>query len=403
MKTLFHSLLVVLLLICTNVFAGSFFSSQGNSVGLKQYTSSVRGLGLGGAGLSSLDSLGLNNYVFAQWRHANNTRASFALFYDYINAEVGSNSFTTSTANFGGLSFAIPLENSGWTLGVSLQPYTNMEFRSIETIPVEPGSDETFEQASLRDGSVSRAVAILGWAPMEQIGVAAHISYYFGTIEDNYRFQFDAGSNFASYSHEVQYQISSGPGIGFSVDARPFPKLGIAGFLELEPSLNIQREYNSPNTNLVGDKGIFDTFPLAYGIGTNYALASSWNVSLDYAFQQWSNAVTSNNQQFEDWYQVAFGAEKSGNRRRSASFLSRLDYRFGASTRQVGYRIENASVNENSLHLGLGIPFSRNNYRLDTAFVAGRRGNLSNNGASETFVRFEISATLGELWFQRIR
>ena len=400
MKTFVYFILAILLMIGSHATAGSYFSSRGNSVGLKQYSPSVRGLGLGGAGLASLDSLGLNNYVFAQWRHLNNTRASFALFYDYVDSEIGPDKFATSTSNFGGLSFAIPLENSGWTFGVSLQPYTSMDFKSIETVAQD---DVNFQQTRLRDGNVSRAVAIVGWSPKPEFGVALHMSYYFGTIEDEYRFQFPVSSDFASYTHQVQYQVSSGPGIGFSADARPFDKLGIAGFVELEPNLTIKREYVSPNTNIDGEKGRFDSFPLYYGLGTNYALSSRWNLSLDYAFQQWSDAIKSGGSEFEDWYQISFGAEKSGNRRRSGRYLSRLDYRVGASTRQVGYLFNNASVQENSLHLGLGIPFSRNNYRVDAAFVAGRRGSLSENLASETFVRFELSATLGELWFQRIR
>ena len=402
MKFITFLVLTILLIAGSQAMAGSYFSSRGNnSVGLKQYSPSVRGLGLGGTGLASLDSLGLNNYVFAQWRHVKNTRASFALFYDYIDTEVGANRFATSTANFGGLSFAIPMQSSGWTFGVSLQPYTNMQFQAVETSTLDDG--ESFEQATLRDGNVSRAVAVLGWSPREEFGVAAHLNYYFGTIEDQYRFQFDGNSDYTSYTHEVQYQVSSGPGFGLSFDARPLKQFGIAGFMEFKPNLTIKREYNSPNSNIEGEKGVFDSFPLYYGLGTNYALSTRWNFSLDYAFQQWSDALSTNDPNFEDWYQIAFGAERSGNRRRSGSFLSRLDYRVGASSRQIGYRFNAASVKENSLHLGLGIPFSRNNYRLDAAFVGGQRGNLSENGASETFFRFEVSATLGELWFQKIR
>ena len=72
------------------------------------------------------------------------------------------------------------------------------------------------------------------------------------------------------------------------------------------------------------------------------------------------------------------------------------------STTSLGYKFNGKSVLQYAGHLGLGIPFSRWN-RIDFAFAGGIRGTIKDNLAKETFISFEISISLGEQWFQKLR
>lgn len=396
--------LMLIIFLSASVWAGSYFSSRSNSVGARTYTTGVRGLGMGGTGLASLDSLSLNYYVVSQWRNINNTRATFGLFYDYTNSEVGSNSFSTSAANFAGLSFGIPIQTKKWVFGVSVQPYTDINFRTRQEITRFVGADTTsFEQVLQQEGNISRAQFNLIWAPVEQVGLAIHASYYFGTLEDNYRFEFTDPA-FASTNHIVEYRVS-GPGLGFSMDVRPTKDLILAGFFDLKPSLNISSSYISQNTNIEGSERVFDSFPVSYGVGGTYRVGKRWNLAADYAFQKWSETLLNSDGGYEDWSHLGFGVERmaSTRRTRALGFWQKIDIRAGASSRQLGYRFNNESVRENSLHFGLGLPFFQKNYRLDAGFAAGFRGDSAKNLASESFFRFELSVSVGEKWFQRIQ
>ncbi len=395
---------LLILAFSASIWAGSYFSSRNNSIGTRTYTTGVRGLGMGGTGLASFDSLSLNYYVVSQWRNINNTRATFGLFYDYTNSEVGESTFTSSVANFAGLSFGIPIQTKKWVFGVSVQPYTDINFRTTQNVTSIISSDTTnFQQVLQQEGNISRAQFNLIWAPVEQVGLAIHANYYFGTLEDNYRFEFDEAS-FASTNHIVEYRVS-GPGLGFSLDVRPTSDLMLAGFFDLKPSLNISTSYISQNTDIEGSDRVFDSFPISYGIGGAYQLGKRWNLAADYAFQKWSETLLSSDESYEDWFHFGVGVERmaSTRRTRSLGFWDRVDLRAGASSRQLGYRFNNESVRENSLHFGLGIPFFQKNYRLDAGFAAGFRGDSAKNLASESFFRFELSVSVGEKWFQRIQ
>ena len=392
--------LCLLLIASTSIWAGSYFSSRSNSIGARTYTTGVRGLGMGGTGLASLDSLALNYYVISQWRNIRNTRATFGLFYDYTNSEVGSNSFSTSAANFAGLSFGIPIQTDKWVFGVSVQPYTDINFRTSQVVEA---NDTEFQQVLRQEGSISRAQLNLVWAPVPAVGLAIHANYYFGTLEDNYRFEFTDPS-YASTNHVVEYRLS-GPGLGFSMDLRPTSDLILAGFFDAKPSLDIKTVYTSSNSNIEGSERVFDSFPISYGVGGTYQVSTRWNLAADYAYQQWSETLLNQAEEYEDWYHLGFGVERmaSTRRTRTLGFWQKVDIRAGASTRQLGYRFNNESVTENSLHLGFGFPFFQKNYRLDTGFVAGLRGDSGKNLASESFFRFELSVSVGEKWFQRIQ
>jgi len=104
----------------------------------------------------------------------------------------------------------------------------------------------------------------------------------------------------------------------------------------------------------------------------------------------------------DDWYHVGIGLEREARRKRGTKFLSRLEYRLGVSSTGIGYKFNNSTVIQYAAHLGFGIPYSALN-RFDFAFVVGIRGDKSKHGAEEKFFGIEISLSMGEQWFQKLR
>ena len=122
------------LFLFTNVFSGSIFTSSSQGIGIKRYTVNVRGVGMGGTGLASPDSLGLSNYTLSKWRLINDTRATLGFQYSKSETELTNINFSTATTYMGDLNLAIPIKTHKVLLGLSLSPYSYTDFKYIMTI-----------------------------------------------------------------------------------------------------------------------------------------------------------------------------------------------------------------------------------------------------------------------------
>lgn len=392
------SIIWPLLFVAVSLQAGSYFSSQSNGLGLRRYTTNVRGIGMGVAGLASLDSLALNTYVTSSWRHITDTRFMAALDYQRNDLEVGSASFNNSTGGFAGLSFAIPIAKGKWSFGASLQPYTEVNFRSIQS---EESNGVKFDQINLFSGSITRAQVVLAWAPIPSLGLSASGNFYFGQLEDRFEFRFDDASFFDA-SHSVDYKIT-GAGVGLSADFRPGPSLLLAGFVDFKPTTKLTVDYVSVVPINEPAQRNFDSFPLQFGLGGALQLNRRWVLVSDFSYQYWSEALKTAGGSYEDWYYIGGGLERRAQRGRHEGFLNKIDLRTGFSATRLGYRFNNQSVFEYALHAGVGVPFGRFHNRVDIALSAGLRGDSGKNLAREKFVGLNLSVALGELWFQQIR
>ena len=394
-KTFLNTLAVTLILI-SSAFAGSYFSSKTNGVGLRNYTTGVRGLGMGYTGIASDDSVQLSSIAFTQWRYIKTTRATIGMQYqsnslDLANAGTSGN----SSADFGVLNIAVPIVKNRWVFGLSVTPYSEIDFKSRQDL-VSDGVD--FTQITNFTGTVSRAQFSLVWAPVATLGLSGNYTYYFGTLNDQYDFRFD-DDGFRDTSHKVAYRFT-GPGFGLGADWQATSTLRFAGFVDFKPSIKLDVSYESTLTPTVEKTRNFDSFPMQFGIGSQLALNDRWLVAVDFSQQDWKKALKSESDEYDTWQLIAVGFERRAKTERKAGFFNGKDWRGGFSATKLGYKFNGNAVNEYALHLGVGIPFGYYTNRVDAALVGGIRGNLDKNLAKEQFVKFQLSISIGEQWFQ---
>jgi|GEM_PF-4656077 len=397
---------ILILFLSVTVSAQSVFSTYKNGIGLKQYYSSVRGLGMGNTGIASIDSLTLGNYGVSQWIKSPDTRASISMDYQRVSLENDGASQLLSTSSFTGVSFAIPFKKSGWMLGASITPYSHVDYKTTQV--VESGGI-AFPQINVIDGTISQGKLNLIWAPSKRSGVSVNGNFFFGTIEDRYQFPFSSDDNFSdlleyiSGIYNVEYSVF-GAGIGFSGHYELIPnRLKVAGFADLQPSVDVQISYPEAIVEPEEREANLTSFPLQYGAGIAAGLTDRVNLAADFAFQEWSNTLDIDDPVYEDWYHLGVGIERSSLRKRNVSFLNQLDLRGGFSVNRLGYRFNNESVMEYVGSVGFGLPFGASRNRLDFAVFGGIRGDETKNLASERFINLQISLSMGETWFLRGR
>jgi hypothetical protein len=393
--------LFVVLSFCVSAFSMSFFSSSKQGIGIRQYITDARGMGMGNTGLAIPSKITLNAYNVATWRYIDNTRMSVLMYYNRGTVDFPSESFKSSTGRFSGIQFAVPLQRHKWILGLSITPYSLVDFSYIQHYTTTTGSyDERISQS----GSITRAQLSLAWAPVQKLGFSVGFNYYFGTIQDQYRLII-GDPDYLDPSTNFEYRFR-GPGAGFSFDYLPIDSVHLGGYLDLKPNLNLSTVTSSPITLEESETNEDATLPLLWGIGSSYHFAKQWNITADYTFQNWSEGfgITGiGKSNLEDWYNFGVGIERAHLNSRTKLFLNKIDLRTGFSIANIGYKFNGNSITEYSGHFGLGLPFHDDKGRLDIAFVGGIRGTQSKNLAKETFYRIYISLSAGELWFQNLR
>jgi opacity protein-like surface antigen len=390
-----------LLIMTIDVLPMSFFSSAQQGVGLRQYITHVRGMGMGGTGLALPNFTSLNAYNISLWRYITNTKVTALMRYDINQTDLGLENFTSSTSNFAGVQLAIPLIRYKWVMGLSFTPYTLIDFAYTDKFT---NLSQPYEENIFYRGSISRVQLNTAWSIFRRLGIGLSFNYYLGTILDRYYLIFN-NPEYYENNLGVDY-FFRGPGVSLSSDFALTDSLFLGGFVDFKPSIELIKNSIIPTSGIVDETRLNSSFPLHWGVGASYSYAKNWTISLDYVFQNWSKGFDLENLNLnvlDDWYTIGLGIEHGHSWERRAPFLKKFDKRIGFSTGKIGYKFNEESVKEYTLHLGLGFPFNQNRARLDIALLAGIRGNKSDINVQERFYRFLFSISAGELWFQNLR
>jgi len=378
----------------------SIFSGLENGIGLRQYITTVRGMGMGGTGLALRDSTSLNSYNMAAWRYIDNSKINVSMKYSYVSTDLLEQKFSSSTANFGGLQLAIPIKKNRWVLGISFTPYSNTNFSYILKYQ---NNNRNYEENVFYEGNVARAQVGLVWSPQHRFAFSAGLNYFFGAIKDRYYLLFN-DPTISDNFYVLDYQFR-GPGLGTSAHFMITDQIYLGGFLDLKPSIDYSLVRRSPVT-LEEEKIATNTnFPIFTGLGSGFQFHPQWIISADFALQNWEKGLNYQKEaeNIEKYYQFGLGIEHSHFKGKTKLILNKFDTRAGFSYSNIGFLVNGSSIKEYAAHLGFGIPFFQGRARLDLAFIGGIRGDKKETLAEEMFFKSFISISAGELWFQKVR
>ena len=147
--------------------------------------------------------------------------------------------------------------------------------------------------------------------------------------------------------------------------------------------------------------------PGELGIGFSIRKRDKWLVGMDYIRQDWTKS------KFEDTPGVNFqttaansvrlGVEYIPNRYDVRYYLKRATYRGGIYYDQGYMKIRGQQINAMGITLGMTIPIPPLYNAIGISVDMGQRGKLSNNLLRERYVMFNVSISLHEIWFRKIR
>lgn len=426
------------LILITVVFSSLSYAQQGSSspysfygIGSLKFKGTVENQSMGGLSVYS-DSIHINlrnpaSFAGKNLKSFNNEARpiKYTIGGSHNDIKLTSNTQTgasnTSTVDY--LAIAIPLGKFGAGFGVL--PYSSVGYK-LQSID----SDGSVQYKYRGEGGLNKVFLGLGYQLTNDLRLGVDASYNFGNIKNtNIAFGYNSDGDLLQYHSRESNRSNLG---GFTYNFGIIYSKLITSNLELmasatySPSSEItsensriystividpltQQEFavNSSEVNLSNfnlDTTTL-TLPSKTSFGVGVGAPRKWFAGVEYTFlksSQFSNRLlTIDNATYQDASTLSFGGFYIPEFDSFNRYWKRIVYRTGIRFEDTGLRINNEDIKEFGISFGVGLPVGRIFSNANLGFEIGTRGVDTANLVKEKFVKFQISLSLNDRWFEK--
>lgn len=395
------AIIITLVLFSGSLIAGeSLFGISNKSLGMLAVPYSAPGMGRSYE-IASMDTNQINYMNYSLWPKINLTSYSVKFYYKAATGDdgKGNNSFN-DVANFGGGHLTIPILKRKLSLGVGLQPISDMEQRYKEET-----SDGNASSQIVVKGGLSRVVTNISYLVLPNLGVGAGYEYTFGKISETFRYQ-DTSKTYSALNLYYEYRMY-GHGVVLSAFYQPITKLNLG--LVYRPAVKIDYKIQATTNSDEVDKGVVKTLtiPSRLNIGAEYQLQKRWKMGADFKYQNWKTGYLNSGvvvgSPFTEYFSISGGIERIHSNKLFISFVEKMDLRAGGFFRRLSQTSSGNPVNEYGVSLGFSLPLQRFRSKIDFAGIIGSRGSLDTNEYKEMFFKVGVSVSAKEMWFIKLK
>jgi long-subunit fatty acid transport protein len=354
---------------------------------------------MGGINFAVPSGASVNMYNPATLIGITMTRFDGSIFIESNLARNGSTSAYSSTANVNQLSLAIPL-GSNFAVGLGLSRVARVDYKYHTTEKSFHGF--SYFEIFQGDGGIQKLNLTFAGKINSHWTAGASAQYLFGTVNRNWRISWNS-PDFANTDDSREEHVH---GVRWSVGGLyQRDRYRIGAFI----ALSSQFKNNLIVTGIAGDTSYAANrktgFPAEIGLGGMVAIGKEYSVGMDILYTGW-HSITSfdSTQKNRNTMRIGLGAEKAPSSSLSAGFFGKASYRAGFYYQNL--YATNASGkfgNEYFATLGMGIPFNKGKSMLDLGIEMGLRGSIAVNSVQDRILRFTLSVSGGERWFQNRR
>lgn len=426
------------LILITVVFSSLSYAQQGSSspysfygIGSLKFKGTVENQSMGGLSVYS-DSIHINlrnpaSFAGKNLKSFNNEARpiKYTIGGSHNDIKLTSNTQTgasnTSTVDY--LAIAIPLGKFGAGFGVL--PYSSVGYK-LQSID----SDGSVQYKYRGEGGLNKVFLGLGYQLTNDLRLGVDASYNFGNIKNtNIAFGYNSDGDLLQYHSRESNRSNLG---GFTYNFGIIYSKLIKSNLELmasatySPSSEItsensriystiiidpitQQEFavNSSEVNL-SDFNLDTTtltLPSKTSFGVGVGAPRKWFAGVEYTFlksSQFSNRLlTIDNATYQDASTLSVGGFYIPEFDSFNRYWKRIVYRTGIRFEDTGLRINNEDIKEFGISFGVGLPVGRIFSNANLGFEIGTRGVDTANLVKEKFVKFQISLSLNDRWFEK--
>ena len=378
--------------------------------------------GMGQSGVSTSSGFQVNNLNPALWVRNRFTTLDIGLIGQYKDIASGNRNQRNSGGNLGYVSLSFPVSPK-WALGVSLKPYTFVDYENTSTRQVS-GTPATAFYSTTGKGGINKASLTNSFQIGKYLSIGLESSYFFGNVRKSSEVALPMINPETGVLEQDVYLVSlndrttysdisfrGGAALRIPIKKNNKLNLNLGGAYSLSTSINAnqttsfevtQSSFNilDPDT-LVNNAGGGLKTPEQFQVGASLEWPFKLVISADYNRQSWSQyrSFTGTNDGLKDIGRVNVGLEYLP-RFTSLKYFDLVRYRIGFSHGKTPYSVNNRDVNDTNVSLGFTFPMGRGYQNfLSIAVVAGQRGNTGNGMIRERYGRAVLGITLLERWF----
>jgi len=332
-----------------------------------------------------------------------------------VNFKSDSGNDSAGRVTFDYLAVALPFKKIGVSFG--LMPYTSVGYRIQNDVTRD---NVEYHREFEGSGGINRAFAGVAYKITPKLSLGANLNYNFGNIQTKSivgatggiiqyptRELNDAHYGGLSFNFGANYQTKISEKLDWVTSATFTP----------ESTLNSTTERNfatvlvssSGGETIVDqiDSGKVDNdtkMPSMFTFGTGVGQIRKWFAGIEYttqssnAFGSRFNSVTAAS--FKSSQKINLGGYYIPNYNSFNSYLSRVTYRGGLRYEKTGLEVNNQSIDDMALTLGMGLPLGGYmGSNINIGLELGRRGTTKANLVQENYVNVMISLSLNDRWF----
>ncbi|TDY13951.1 hypothetical protein [Meridianimaribacter flavus] len=334
--------------------------------------------------------------------------------YSSTNLKSESQSDNTSTTTFDYFALSVPMGKFG--LGMGLLPYTSVGYK------LESNNDDgNINNRYTGEGGLNKAFLAIGYQITEDLSVGVDANYNFGNIQNNvaeYRYD-DDGVLIQYATIEANRSDLSGLNfnIGVSYKTMVSNKLELISGLTYSPKSKIgsnnSRTFTAGTNTIESDlaaEGLDQTdltLPSSFSFGVGIGQPRKWFLGAEYSSQntsEFSNPIFSiDNTNFVNASSFSLGGFYIPNYDSFSGYWKRATYRAGMRFEHTGLKINNEDIREFGMSFGVGLPVGGMFSNANLGLEFGKRGTTNANLIQENFINFQLSLSLNDRWFQKIK
>ena len=335
----------------------------------------------------------------------------------------GSQTDKSSTSSLDYLAIAVPLGKFGAGFGVL--PHSSVGYKLQST-----DADDVLQYKYRGEGGLNRVFLGFGYQLSEDFRLGVDASYNFGNIKNtNIAFGYNTQGELLQYQSREQNRSDLGGltynfGLIFSKLIKP--NLEVTASATYSPSSELTSANSRAYSTIVIDPttqqeftinisevdlSVFNlettklTLPSKTSFGLGVGTPRKWFAGVEYTFlkaSQFSNRLLSiDNATYEDASTIAVGGFYIPKFDSFNRYWKRIVYRTGIRFEDTGLRINNEDIKEFGISFGVGLPVGRIFSNANVGFEIGTRGVNTANLVKENFVKFQMSLSLNDRWFEK--
>lgn len=314
------------------------------------------------------------------------------------------------------LAVGIPVSDK-MAITAGVMPYSAVGYR-VENTTLTANDVQRFTRFD-GDGGLNRVYAGAAYQVNPKLSFGADAQYNFGTIETKSIIAFPGvpvqyptreinNTEYRGFSFNIgaMYQTKLKEKYDFYASATYAPTATLTD--KTERSIATIR-FNNAGNEVVIDELNIDVpdgevkLPSRFSIGSGIGIKTKWFAGLQYTFQE-SNELGNRfdnvtNAEFETAHKVSVGGYFIPKHQSYNSYFSRITYRGGLRFEKTGLVLNDESINDYALSLGMGLPVNYLTSNINIGVELGTRGTTNANLIQENYVNLFISLSLNDRWF----